>query len=719
MKRLFLLCGIVSLFFIVLFTGCTYAAANDTQDPSTKDDPWNYVQDIVIKENSGKNLIDYPVCIVLDSSNFDFSKIKNDGSDIRFFSGKKNLDYWIENWDFKNKEASIWVKIPSIPADEEIKISMKYGNPDARDESNGKDTFDFFDDFDGTRLNEINWSIKKAGGGEVEVEDGICKILAPQVHAYDSSMIYSKADFEINSMFVVKRLKATTGKDERGPVLGQGFKDQVDTSKNEIKHETEREGETRVSWETISRNDRDRAPGILNDGISEGEWYTSGIAWFENNGKRQVTWFKNGVIDPKMDFSPSSSIPDSPMHVYLSAASNPSSENTGYMAVNYAFVRKFTENEPAVTFDSFMQTRSGLSNPEKDISENSSKEVPDKEASEVETDQEPESENETSPASEAESLNSEPQEALPVQENPGKEQATSSNVNSNNTSYPDYIVDTSGIRLSSPYQYDFNALVKELDSSNLDTIFLTVSGKDVWQYERFVKMAHEDGISVHAIILEDANCTEQENLNFCEETLNTVINYNKKSLAPFDGIEIYVQFSGSESPEDYSDYKLLFETAEKNLAENVSISANIPYDNGASLVEEIAPFVDFFVVRAYDTGTEDKQLNSVPNIVDAIAPQMGEIRGAGSQGIIEVSVKEGFEDRFSIQELFASLTDYYSNDSAFLGVSIFNYENYTGMPVKIQAGEDETQLPGFNIMSVIVAVLGISTLLKVRMKRKT
>ena len=127
-------------------------------------------------------------------------------------------------------------------------------------------------------------------------------------------------------------------------------------------------------------------------------------------------------------------------------------------------------------------------------------------------------------------------------------------------------------------------------------------------------------------------------------------------MLPLTGLRSTYNFPINESPEDDSDYKMLFENAEQNLAENVSISANVPYDNGASLIEETAPLVDFFIVRAYDSGTEEnKQLNSVPNIVDAIAPQMGEIRGAGSKGIIEVSVKEGFEDRFRYRNFLQPL----------------------------------------------------------------
>ena len=274
-------------------------------------------------------------------------------------------------------------------------------------------------------------------------------------------------------------------------------------------------------------------------------------------------------------------------------------------------------------------------------------------------------------------------------------------------------VGISGIRLSSPYGFDFPALVKELNSSGINTIFLSVNSEDVWQYERFVKMAHEEGISVHAVLLEDVNCTEKGAEDTCQDSLNTVLGYNEKSLAPFDGIDIYVNSSAEESStESAIDYRTLFETANKEAEENISISASLPLNYTASQIEEIAPFVDSFIIRAYPGETEE--LNSVPGIVDAVALEMGEIRGAGSRGIIEISVEEGFKDKFSIQELFAGLADYYSNDSAFLGVSIFNYDTYRALPLKAEPEEKKSPIPGFKALSVLLAGLGAFALLKVK-----
>ena len=47
---------------------------------------WKYYKEITIKENSGKTLTNYQILVELNSANFDFSKAKSDGSDIRFFN---------------------------------------------------------------------------------------------------------------------------------------------------------------------------------------------------------------------------------------------------------------------------------------------------------------------------------------------------------------------------------------------------------------------------------------------------------------------------------------------------------------------------------------------------------------------------------------------------------------------------------------------------------
>ena len=700
MKKRLITCGIIFIFFFVLITGISLAGSNDLFGLSTVNNTEGYSQKIIITENSGKDLTSYQVPIFLNSSNFNFSQAKPDGSDLRFSSRGKSLNYWIESWDPEAEKALVWVKIPSLPANRDTALLLECGNPDAEAVSDGGRTFEFFDGFEGEKLKGLVWDSKKSGGGFVEVGNGTCKVTVPKPHAYDTSLIYSKKSFDINSMFVVKRMKVTTGKDERGPLLKQGFIDQISSRKNEITHKTEFAGESRVGWETAYRKERYNSFDKTDVRVSEGQWYTSGIAWYEENDTRSVAWYNNGIRDSKMDYSSSDYITNFPMRVYLYAESySDASKNTGYMAVDYAFVRKFVESEPAVSF------ASGQIETESSAKDNTS-----------ETDNVYESENTSSESGitpENETVLPEVSDTEEAQEKAVKVQESRSGNNTETleTRFPKYNVNVSGIKLSSPYSVDFPALVKELEASGIDTIFLSMNGPDVWQYERFVKMAHEEGISVHAVLLEELNCTSETAPSISRVSLNAILDYNEKSLAPFDGINICVKtspYSGSEN--SCMDYKPIFDLAHEKAGENISVSASLPPGHTASEVETISPLVDFFIVRAYDRGNKD--LTSMSDIVDNIAPDMGEVRGANSKGIIEISVEEGFADRLEIQNLFASFVKYYGEDPAFTGVSISNYVTYTDLPVDAESEGNKLSLPGFGAISVLLTGLAAFAFLR-------
>lgn len=719
MKKRFIVCGIVSVFLISLFTGFALATNDKAPVYSSTDNQWNYSQEIIVNESAGKTLTDYPVSVRLNSSNFNFSKAESDGSDIRFFYDNKTLNYWIETWNLKNQEATIWVNVPSLPANGTCEVLMKYGNSRATAASNGKKTFDFFDNFDGDFLSSLNWNAKGTGGGTVKVENGICKVSAPTIHALDSSTIYSRGNFGINCMFVIKRMKVTTGTDSRGPLLQQGFMDQIEDRGNEIKHETKSANESSVSWETIYREQRHDLNDLTDASVPEGNWYVSGIAWFEENKTRKIAWFKDDIRDLKMDYASNDFITNSPMHVYLYAASNAdSSNNTGYMAVDYVLVRKFVGTEPTVYVvpaqigsNNLTEKNATIKNTSGNTSENNSKNISGSAISTLG------SNNETSTS----------EIVSQVQTNQSENR-----IGTSDNGFPEYNVSISGIKLSSPYRFDSPTLVKELDSSGINTIFLSVDSKDVWQCERFIKMAHKEGFFVHAVLLEGFNCSEKEAVNASQGCLSAVLDYNRKSIAPFDGISIYINPSNKEASEDTIDYSKLFEALRQKGGENISLSASIPPYYPASKIEKISPSVDFFVVRAYCGGVEG--LNTASGIIDGVALQMGEIRGAGSKGLIEVTADKGFEDRASIQKLFADLADYYSNDPAFQGVSICDYDTYTRLPVKADPNKKESQIPGlpelsklpelpklpripgFSVLSVLIIFFGAFALVKVKGK---
>lgn len=109
----------------------------------------------------------YPIKIELNTDDFNFSE--TDGSDIRFYDGNTELNYWIEEWN--STSAIIWVSSPVVSG--EKNIYMYYCNPYATSESNGYGVFlDFnFDDknllavfhFDGTTDATGNYTLTLKG----------------------------------------------------------------------------------------------------------------------------------------------------------------------------------------------------------------------------------------------------------------------------------------------------------------------------------------------------------------------------------------------------------------------------------------------------------------------------------------------------------------------------------------------------------------------------
>ena len=153
MKAKIIAFGLVFVLLLSVTVGMASALSNSGGGD------WKYYKQITIKENSGKKLTDFQVLVELNPSNFP-TNAKSDGSDLRFEDASgKELNYWIDDWDYSAKEAKIWVKVPSIPANGETKIEMYYGNPSAGAVSDGDTVFEFFDDFEGASLDLNKWNI--------------------------------------------------------------------------------------------------------------------------------------------------------------------------------------------------------------------------------------------------------------------------------------------------------------------------------------------------------------------------------------------------------------------------------------------------------------------------------------------------------------------------------------------------------------------------------
>ncbi len=116
---------------------------------------WNYRESFTV--NSQVAVTDYQLELVLNSSNFDYSNAKSDGSDIRFsYRNGTVVPYWIQLWNTSGN-SYIWIKVNLSAGDNYF--YMYYGNPDAVSESNGSQVFLFFDNFE----NWNGWTTYSSG----------------------------------------------------------------------------------------------------------------------------------------------------------------------------------------------------------------------------------------------------------------------------------------------------------------------------------------------------------------------------------------------------------------------------------------------------------------------------------------------------------------------------------------------------------------------------
>jgi len=109
------------------------------------DNAWSYRKKLIF-DNSGQSedLVNFPVLVNLSSSNFDYSKAKLDGTDLRFIDedGVTELNYDIESWN-SSGNSFIWVNVTRIDAGSSTDyIWMYYGNPVALDGQNKGGTYD-------------------------------------------------------------------------------------------------------------------------------------------------------------------------------------------------------------------------------------------------------------------------------------------------------------------------------------------------------------------------------------------------------------------------------------------------------------------------------------------------------------------------------------------------------------------------------------------------
>ncbi len=103
------------------------------------DTDWSRRQQITFNNTNvggfapAETLSSFPVLLVLNSTNVDYSLTQDDGGDLRFFDGDgAPLAYEIERWD-ETGNSYVWVKVPQIDIGATDWITMYYGNASVAD----------------------------------------------------------------------------------------------------------------------------------------------------------------------------------------------------------------------------------------------------------------------------------------------------------------------------------------------------------------------------------------------------------------------------------------------------------------------------------------------------------------------------------------------------------------------------------------------------------
>jgi hypothetical protein len=152
---------------------------------------WYYKKSFTVDNTSDSILDDYVFKIDVPYD----ANMNSDFSDIRFTQADGTvLSYWVEEYT-DSVEALIWVKISTLEVGSNV-LYMYYGNSNSTSESNGKNVFIFFDDFDSTTLDQTVW-----GGSNLENfyhQDG--KLVVNSMNNSWNSVLYTQEIFERDNL---------------------------------------------------------------------------------------------------------------------------------------------------------------------------------------------------------------------------------------------------------------------------------------------------------------------------------------------------------------------------------------------------------------------------------------------------------------------------------------------------------------------------------------
>jgi len=285
----------------------------------------------VIIDNTGNpnTLTDYQVPLMIDKDEQFFIDADYRQATIRFYDEDKItlLNHYTWYWGTEVHDATLWVKVPSIPANSVKKIFLKLDKRITKDVSDPIATFEFFDDF--KIFDTSKWG--KTANATVTIEDGKIKIEATT----DSDGIYTLQTFPLNRS-VVMRIKWSA---HRTGYHAQGFKESQAASPEFADYDAVELSYTLhhdFSYVAANKTTGDLCYTLAPD-ISSGVFY-----WLHVDRLSDRARFRLAGISDLIDYADCIPSPDLPIRI------TPSSAQT--TTIDWIYVRKATHPEPSVSY---------------------------------------------------------------------------------------------------------------------------------------------------------------------------------------------------------------------------------------------------------------------------------------------------------------------------------------------------------------------------------
>jgi len=288
--------------------------------------------EITIDNSDNSNdLTDYQVLLEIVNDSTFFEDCKNEQKYLEFYDTDKStlLNHFVEEFDTTNKNAKIWIKVPSIPANATKTIYLKINTSRTTDLSNPYNVFDFYDDFE----NLENWDTHTSLGN-VSISNSILILDGDADASGGINGVRSKSTFS-KPLIIEFKLKITAPTSNYAwKQFGIGDTDLSEAYLNGGNNLILRNQETDKIYFMCKKDGNETTVNV--DSITS--WHIESIYWGD---VAKNLW----DYEPKAEIS--TNVPTIQLYIMIGVGNN-AGENA--IECDWVRTRKYTEPEPTVSY---------------------------------------------------------------------------------------------------------------------------------------------------------------------------------------------------------------------------------------------------------------------------------------------------------------------------------------------------------------------------------